>query len=1279
MKQKKFRSNKKKDLQKHKPEREPLSGSIENLLAESIKHHQQGQLTEAEVGYLKIIGVDSVHADANHLLGVIAYQRGDLETAQQLISQAIKSDPRQPQFHSNLGNILQDQERFDEAIASYEKAIAINPEFPEAHNNLGNATLACGCPEQAVASFKRALTLRPDYIEANNNLGNALKDLGHFKEAINCLRQAINLNPTYADAHHNLACALFEIGQDEEAIESCQQAIALKPDMINAWINLAVIYQKTGAKKESLSAARHTVTLAPESSEAHTALANVFLDFGLIENALSSYARAIELNPDNEEAHSNTLMSLHYAQSTTNHDLYDAATNWAAPYNQTIPEPDFSNSPEPNRKLRIGYVSADFSRHPVGFYLCNILPFHNSDKVEITCYSNSRKCDDITDKLRNTAAKWRNVNGISDEVMVEKIKEDGIDILVDLSGHTAGHRLSVFAECPAPVQVSWMGYTGTTGLTAIDYIFADTFVLPENEKTNFTETVKYLPGCYLCFDPPDLDIETVQPPVKKEGIITFGSFNNRIKITNEAIAAWSRILNAVANSRLLLKTPLLDDVDLRNSLIDQFGFHGIDKNRLLLEGRAPRAELLQAYQRVDIALDTQPFGGGVTTAEALWMGIPVISLSSPRWSGRLGETILNGVGHPELVADSPQQYHELAINLAADLPRLEKLHAELRERMETSPFCNGPAFTAKLDQAYREIWQDWCVKNKNENTLGERSSEILTSLDIKQDYAKAVDHHQNGRISEAAEIYRSILDANGDHIASLHNLGVILTGQGNPEQAVGMLNKALILKPDYARAYDSLGMALSQLGKLDECLTAFRQSLALNPDNPLTLYNIGNALKGNDLPDEAISSYREALRMSPDNFNILNNLGATLLDQNNPEEAAVHFQSVLAIAPGFAEGHFNMGNTQKNRSMFDEAIEEYIQAINLNPDYDDAWANLSMTTKLSLSTSSSNTRKQITPPPGLDPKIQLSPSLAMYEYTLGTYRPHEAEATYDKLMTLMHTEHPVSHYQEKLPGRTVALLHFGRSGTGLMHSLIDNHPEMSTLPSIYLSGYFNKGIWEELTTGDPDSLPERFASKFSVLFDATSPEPVPGAKPEGLPLIGFQEGMTAVGENRDEVLRVDREVFCTEARRLSAIIDHIDAGVFLRIVHAAYEHALGTTTDKNTIFYHIHNPGNYTFFNFLGKLSDSRLMMMIRNPVQSLESWVRQAVKENDYPILSRRITDMLFNVDRIVFRKQDSIGVRLEDLKSRPEVTMRALCKWIGVKEAPSVNAGVKIHQRPE
>ena len=369
-----------------------------------------------------------------------------------------------------------------------------------------------------------------------------------------------------------------------------------------------------------------------------------------------------------------------------------------------------NNVRDPHRRLRIGYVSADFKRHPVGYFLSAVLSAHDHAVTEIYCYSNQVTDDDMSVRLRACADQWRSISRMADTDVAALICRDAIDILVDLSGHTGGNRLTMFALRPAPVQVSWLGYFGTTGLSSIDYILADRFIVPEGEQKYFTEAVWRLPGCYLCYTPYDLDVRVGLPPALNDGNVTFGCFNNRAKITDDTVRVWATILRSLDGSRLFLKTKSLADPVVVKTLVAQFAAHGIAPDRLILEGHSPLVEAMNAYNRVDIALDPFPFGGCTTTADAVWMGVPVVTLRGNRWVGRMSESILSAVGLPELVAANEVEYVEIAVQLAADLPGLAKRRSALRSLVESSPFCNGVEFTRQLEAAFRGMWNAWCCR-----------------------------------------------------------------------------------------------------------------------------------------------------------------------------------------------------------------------------------------------------------------------------------------------------------------------------------------------------------------------------------------------------------------------------------------------------------------------------------------------------------------------------------------------------------------------------------------
>lgn len=778
------------------------------LLAAGVQHHQGGRLEEAAKLYRRILAANPRHADANHLLGVVAYQQGRSADAVKLIGRAIAANPSFPAFHSNLGNALKAMGRLEEALAAYDTALRLNPEYADAHNNRGNVLNAMGRPDEALAAYDAALHLRPDNSEAHGNRGhalyglgrpaealaacdaalhlkpdnaeahfnrgnalnalgrtgealaafetairfrpgnadahfnrgNALQDMGRPDEALAAYEVVLRLNPDQADAHNNRGNVLYHTGRLNEALAAYDMALCLSPDLTDAHNNRGnVLYglgrleealaaydaalecrpdfaevhntrgnalTQMGRLEEALTAFGTALRLKPDYAAAHTNRGNALTQMGHLDEALAAYDAALQIRPDFADAHNSKLLALHYGALEASGTIAAAARAFGASFDREGVSAVFANAPIPDRRLRLGYVSGDLKRHPVGYFLQAILLHHAPAAVEVFCYSNNSADDDLTASLRSDADHWRRLNGLTDEAAAALIRADGIDVLVDLSGHTALNRLPVFAHRPAPVQVSWLGYFGTTGLRAMDYVLADRFVVPPGEEEAFTEQVWRLPESYLCFMPPDMDI-----PVRRGSAgdpITFGSFNNLAKLSADTVRLWAQVLQGVPGARLFLKTRQLADAAVCEAVRARFAGHGIAPERLLLEGSSPRSDLLASYNRIDIALDPAPYGGGTTTAEALWMGVPVVTLRGGTWVGRVSESILAAVGLPDLVAGSQEAYIALAAGLAADQDRRAALHASLRSRLEGSPFCDGGGFTRHLEDAYRGMWTRWC-------------------------------------------------------------------------------------------------------------------------------------------------------------------------------------------------------------------------------------------------------------------------------------------------------------------------------------------------------------------------------------------------------------------------------------------------------------------------------------------------------------------------------------------------------------------------------------------
>jgi len=723
--------------------------TIQQALEIGWGHHRAGQLAEAESIYRQILALQPQHADALHLAGVVAYQTGRHDAAVELIRAAISLAPLRADCWNNLGHALKDQGRFDEAIAAYREAIRLQPDFAMAHNNLGNVLAARGKIDEAIASYRRALQLDPAFAEAHDNLGSALSMQGAIDEAIASHRRALQLKPDLAVAHNNLGNALKNRGQLDDAIAAYRRAAELKPDYAEpcnnmgsalqaqdrldeavtayrraidlapnfamAWNNFGGALTAQGRSEEAVAACRRAIEIEPPCAEAHSNLGAALQAQGRLDEAVVSYRRAMELAPGSSSIHSNLLAVLHYCPAITLPELFEQHREFDRRHCAPLRESwhPHENGREPERMLRLGFVSPHFARHPVGRFIIRALEKLDRSQVRIVAYSDSRATDEMTVRIRAATSEWHEVAAISDEQLARKIREDRIDILFDLAGQTGGNRLPVFARKPAPIQITWLDYVGTTGLSAIDYILADPRQIPPGAERWFHEKVLRMPDDYICFDPPG-DAPPVRPlPAIANGHVTFGSFNIVPKITPGVVSCWARVLHRVPQSRLMLKSRGWGDPATRSRFRQMFAALGIAEDRLEVHGWSPPAEVLACYNEVDIALDTFPYNGGLTTCEAIWMGVPVVTCPGETFASRHGLAHLSAAGMTETVARDLDHYVELAVGLASDLPGLGALRAGLRERVAASALCDGPRFAGHLMTLLRGVWRQWVGQRAN--------------------------------------------------------------------------------------------------------------------------------------------------------------------------------------------------------------------------------------------------------------------------------------------------------------------------------------------------------------------------------------------------------------------------------------------------------------------------------------------------------------------------------------------------------------------------------------
>ena len=644
------------------------------------------------------------------------HNTGDLQQADAIYYQILQVQPTNNEalgFYLNFGGSLREQGKLNEAVECYQRVLALCPKFAEMHNDLGIVFCYQGKFTDAIDSFQQALASNPYDAKVYYNLGMAFKIQGKIGEAIDCYQRALNFKPDYADANNGLGNALLAQDKFDEAIACYQRALVLNPNYIEAHNNLGVAFENQGQLTEAVVSFQQALVLNPNDAKAHNNLATVKKNQGMISEAIEHYQKALEIKPTYAIAHTNLLFALNYAVN------YDRATIFAAhqKFNEQHALPlagtikTHLNENQPQRKLKIGYISPNFHKHAVAYFIEPILAHHDHHQFEIFCYYNSLRTDAVTQRLQRYADHWFNCSKLSDEELAEHIRHNQIDILIDLAGHTDGNRLLVFARKPAPVQVTYLGYPNTTGFTTIDYRITDSYMDPQGITEPFnSETLIRMPASYFCYHP-DADSPQINDlPAQKNGYITFSSLNNYCKLNPQLFALWAQILHAVTGSKLLVKTKSLIDSATRSTLLEQFGKLDIEPERLILENITPAPAYLQTYHQVDIGLDSYPFTGGTTTCEALWMGVPVVTLVGDRHASRQGFSILSALGLTELIAYSPEEYVDICVKLASDTKYLQQLRTEMRTRMQESPLMDGASFTSHLETAYRNMWEKWCIK-----------------------------------------------------------------------------------------------------------------------------------------------------------------------------------------------------------------------------------------------------------------------------------------------------------------------------------------------------------------------------------------------------------------------------------------------------------------------------------------------------------------------------------------------------------------------------------------
>jgi predicted O-linked N-acetylglucosamine transferase (SPINDLY family) len=707
-----------------------VSLKFQQALDTAAALHRAGQLAQAEQAYRRILAYDPDHAECVHLLGVIAHQSGRSEAAAKLIGRAILLNERSADFHSNLGTALYALGRLDEAECHYARAIELDPDHLDARNNLGNALFKRGAFAEAAVHFTRAVATRPHDAAAHFNLGNALLAQHRIQEAMARYRRALFLKPGWVEAHYNLGRALLLSARAEEAVAQFRQALDFRPDYVEAYSNLAVVLHQLGEIGEAKACCEHALAIRPDDPDALNTLGSCLLSMGAVEPSIASFRQAVAAKPDDATVHSNLIFALNFAPAASTADQQAERAAWATRHAGGLAEliPSHANEPDPYRRLRIGYVSSHFRRQAATYAFGGVIDNHDPNEFEVICYSDTVHEDEVTQRLAGRADLWRATRSLDDGALADLIRADRIDILVDLVGHMRGHRLLVFARKPAPVQATAWGEPNGTGLSTMDYLLADPVLVGPQERALLAEEVIDLPNFLGLWLPPPsagLDVPaagagfkpalvwTPEPgplPARARGHITFGSFNRLDKVQEPVLARWAAIMGAVAGSRLVLKERTLIDAGQRARILGVLGMHGVSAERVTLLGWRDPTEQFETYQKIDLALDPFPHCGAMTTLEALWMGVPVVTSAGGTIPSRLAAASLTALGLTDFIAADLDAYVALAVAKAGDVAALARLRASLRQRIAGSQFGNPLRYARAVEAAYRTMWQRWCAK-----------------------------------------------------------------------------------------------------------------------------------------------------------------------------------------------------------------------------------------------------------------------------------------------------------------------------------------------------------------------------------------------------------------------------------------------------------------------------------------------------------------------------------------------------------------------------------------
>jgi predicted O-linked N-acetylglucosamine transferase (SPINDLY family) len=980
----------------------PLEPRHAPSLQSALQLHQQGRLDEAEALYKEILCSQPRHFDALRLMATIAAQREEFGVAVALFDQAININPNHPNSFNNQGVAFQKLQRYDEALGCFEKALALKPDYAEAYANYENVLQELKRADAAFVHDDSAFAFKPAEALIYSNQGNEIQKSERYEEALLYYDKALALIPDYDEAHFNRAIALKKLKRYHEALLSYDRVLALKPDYAEAYSNRGNVLTALGRCDEAVLSYERALALRPDYARAYVNRGVALQELKQYDEAILSYDKALALQPDYDFLFAECLFLKmrmcewsdfeqqvsHLCRKIERHEkvstpfpvlamtdslllqkeaalIYVGAKHAHALSLETIAKRARHD------KIRIGYYSADFHNHATSYLMAELFETHDRRRFELFAFSfGPERHDGMRERISASFDHFIDVRTHSDRDVAQLSRSLEIDIAVDLKGFTTDSRTGIFALRAAPIQVNYLGYPGTMGADYLDYLIADATLIAESSQTYYTEKIVYLPDSYQVNDRKRRISEMVftreELGLPETGFV-FSCFNNNYKINPAVFDSWMRILGHVKGSVLWL---FEDNPQAAENLRQEAVKRGIESERLIFARRIPPQEHLARHRSADLFLDTFPCNAHTTASDALWAGLPLLTLTGESFAGRVAASLLNAMQLPELITSTQEEYEALAIALATNPEKLGQIRHKLEQNRFTTPLFDTRLFTWNLEEAYRMMYERYQADLPPEHLVVRR---VVSTQDTALLLRSALLMHQQGRLGEAEALYKEIvqsypehfdalrllaiiavqqkkfqqslvlfdqvLSIHPDHATSLNNQGVAFQELHRFDDALCCYDKALAVKADYAEASLNRGVVLQELGRFGEAVLSYDKALAGNADNARIWFHRGNVLQELKRFEEALLNYERALAIKADYAAALSNRGIALMELKRHEEAVLSYEKALAINPDYAIAYANLGNVLQDLKRFSEAVLRYDKAIVLNPYYALAYSN----------------------------------------------------------------------------------------------------------------------------------------------------------------------------------------------------------------------------------------------------------------------------------------------------------------------------------------------------